>query len=54
MGYDGSLGGGEIEREELVDGDALRGEDAVEAIEGEGSFSVEEIRDVGLSVACNA
>jgi hypothetical protein len=29
--------------EELVDGDVLRGEDAVEAFEREGSFAVEEI-----------
>jgi hypothetical protein len=43
------LGGGlEIEREKLVDGDVLGGENAVEAFEGEGTFAVEEIGDVGL------
>lgn len=38
--------------EELVDGDVLGGEDAVEAFEGEGSFAVEEIRDVRRLETC--
>jgi hypothetical protein len=45
---DGS-GGGELEREDLVDGEVLRGEDAVEAFEGEGAFAVEEVGDVRLA-----
>ena len=36
----------------MLDGEFLRGEDAVEAFEGEGSFPVEEITDVGLLKAC--
>jgi hypothetical protein len=47
-GWNGGLGGGELEREDLVDGEVLGGEDAVEAFEGEGTFLVEEIRDMGL------
>jgi hypothetical protein len=42
------LGGGEFEREDLVDGEVLRGEDAVETFEGEGSLLIEEIGDVGF------
>jgi hypothetical protein len=41
-GLDG-CGSSEIEREDLVDGEVLRGEDAVKAFEGEGAFAVEEI-----------
>jgi hypothetical protein len=33
----------QIDWEELVDGDVLGGEDAVEAFEGQGTFAVEEI-----------
>jgi hypothetical protein len=47
-GLDGG-GSGEVERQDLIDGEVLRGEDAVEAFEGEGAFAVEEIRDVGLA-----
>jgi hypothetical protein len=39
-------GGGEVEREDLVDGEVLCGEDAIEAFEREGAFAVEEVRDV--------
>jgi hypothetical protein len=45
---DGGLGGGEVERQDLVDGEVLRGEDAVETFEGKRAFAVEKIRDVGL------
>lgn len=41
-------GGGEMEGEDLLDGEFLCGEDAVEAFEGEGSFAIEEVGDVGL------
>ena len=41
-------GGGEIDGEELVDGKALRSEDAVEAFERKGSLAVEEVGDVCL------
>jgi hypothetical protein len=44
----GRLRGVEVEGEELVDGEVLGGEDAVEAFEREGAFFVEEVRDVGL------
>ena len=46
------VGGLEFDGEELVDCDVLGGEDAVEAFEGEGSFAVEEIRDVRLLETC--
>lgn len=53
----GGLGGvdvrcEEVWWEELVDGDVLGGENAVQAFEGEGSPAIEKIRDMGLSVAC--
>jgi len=48
-GGDGGVGGGDLEREDLVDGEILRGEDPVEAFEGEGTFLIEEIGDVGLA-----
>ena len=51
-GGDGS-GGGEIEREDLLDGEVLSGEDAVETFEGEGAFSVEEVGDVRGLEACS-
>jgi hypothetical protein len=47
-GGDGRGGGGDVEREDLVDGEVLRGEDAVESFEREGAFSVEEVGDMGL------
>jgi hypothetical protein len=43
------VGGGEVERQNLVDGEVLRGEDAVETFEGERAFAVEEIGDVRLA-----
>jgi hypothetical protein len=43
------LGGGEVERQDLVDGEVLRGEDAVKTFEGKRAFAVEKIRDVGLA-----
>jgi len=46
---DGGLGGGEVERQDLVDAEILRGEDAVETFEGKRAFTVEEVRDVGLA-----
>src|SRR2546430_1826862 len=49
LGGDGGLRGGEIERQELIDGEVLRGEDAVEAFQREGSFAVKEVRDVRLA-----
>jgi len=51
VGWDGGLRRGEsvdLEGQDLVDGEVLRGEDAVEAFEGEGAFAVEEIRDMRL------
>ncbi len=45
----GGLRGGDFERQDLVDGEVLRGEDAVEAFEREGTFAVEEVRDMGLA-----
>jgi hypothetical protein len=39
----------DVEGKELLDGDVLGGEDAVEALEGEGSLAVEEVGDVGLA-----
>ena len=47
LGRDGGLRG-DVERQNLVDAEILRGEDAVEALEGEGTFAVEEVRDVRL------
>jgi len=41
-------GGGEFERKEVFDGEVLRGEDAVEAFEGESAFAIEEVGDVSL------
>lgn len=32
----------------MIDGDVLGGKNAVEAFEGEGAFSVEEVRNMGL------
>ena len=51
-GLRGSSSGGEVEREDLVYGEVLGGEDAIEAFKGEGSFAVEEVGDVGLLEAC--
>jgi hypothetical protein len=51
-GLDGGCSG-EVEREDLVYGEVLGGEDAVEAFEGESSFAVEEVGDVGLSGVCS-
>jgi hypothetical protein len=42
------LGSGQVERQELVDGEVLRGEDAVEAFEGKGTLAIEEIGDMRL------
>ena len=44
----GGLRGGDFEWEDLVDGEVLGGEDAVEAFEGEGAFAIEEVGDMGL------
>ena len=41
-------GGGEFEREDLLDREVLGFEDAVKAFEGEGPFAIEEVGDVGL------
>ena len=49
LGRDGGLRGGDVERQNLVDAEILRGEDAVEAFEREGTFAVEEVRDVRLA-----
>jgi hypothetical protein len=49
LGGDGRVGGGEVERQNLVDGEVLRGEDAVETFKGERAFAVEEVRDMGLA-----
>jgi hypothetical protein len=49
-GLDGSRGGSEVEWEDLIDGEVLRGEDAVEAFEREGALAVEEVGDVGLQL----
>jgi hypothetical protein len=43
------VGGGEVERQNLVDGEVLRSEDAVETFKGERAFAVEEVRDMGLA-----
>jgi hypothetical protein len=45
---EGGLRRGEIERQDLVDGEVLRGEDAVETFEGKGAFAIEEVGNVGL------
>ena len=48
------LRGGDLKGEDLIDGEVLGGEDAVEAFEGEGSFAVEEVRgDPGRTGAVN-
>ena len=39
-GLGGGLRGGEVERKDLIDGEVLRGEDAVEALEGERAFAI--------------
>ena len=44
----GGVGGLNFDGEELIDGDVLGCEDAVEAFEGERAFSVEEVRDMRL------
>jgi hypothetical protein len=49
LGGDGELCGGDVERQDLVDGEILRGEDAIEAFEREGTLAIEEVRDVGLA-----
>jgi hypothetical protein len=49
VGGDWVLGGGELEREDLVDGEILGGEDAVEAFEGEGTFLIEKVGYMGLA-----
>jgi hypothetical protein len=41
----------DFEGEDLFDGEILRGENAVEAFEGEGAFAIEEIRDMGLNAS---
>ena len=48
MGREGGLCGVEIDRQNLIDGEILRGENAVESFEGEGAFAIEEIGDMGL------
>jgi hypothetical protein len=50
LGFDGVRdgGGGEFEGEELVDGELLRGEHAVETFERERTLAIEEVRDVSL------
>ena len=45
------LSSGDLEWKDLVDGQVLGGEDAVEAFEGEGSFTVEEVRYMGLNAS---
>ncbi len=52
MGGDGGLGGGDLQREDLVDGEVLRGEDSVEAFERKRTFAIEEVRDMRLLEAC--
>jgi hypothetical protein len=42
------VGGGEVEGQNLVDGEVLRCEDAIETFEGERAFAFEEVRDMGL------
>ena len=54
VGWDGGLCGVEVYRQNLIDGEILRGQDAVEAFEGESAFAIEEIGDMGLSGVCNA
>ena len=48
----GGVGGLNFDGEELIDGDVLGCEDAVEAFEGEGALAVEEVGDVGLLESC--
>jgi hypothetical protein len=48
VGWDGGVGGGEVQWQDLVDGEILRREDTVEAFEGEGAFPIEEVRDMRL------
>ena len=46
MGSVWRLGGGDLKGEDLLDSEVLRGEDAVEAFEREGTLLVEEVGDV--------
>jgi hypothetical protein len=39
----------DVQGQELVDGEVLRGEDAVEAFERKGPFLIDKVRDMGLS-----
>jgi hypothetical protein len=48
VGWGGGLDCCDFEREDLFDGEILRGENAVQAFEGEGAFAIEEIRDMRL------
>lgn len=48
LGGDGRLCGRQVDGEDLVDGEILGGEDAVETVEREGAFPVEEIRNMRL------
>jgi hypothetical protein len=42
------VGSGEVERQNLIDGEVLRGEDAVETFKGKRTLAIEVIRDMGL------
>jgi hypothetical protein len=46
--WEGRLGSGQVYWQELVDGEVLRGEDAVEAFEGKATLAIEEIGDMRL------
>ncbi len=44
----GAAAASEIDRKDLIDGDLLRGEDAIEALERERAFAIEEVGDMSL------
>ena len=48
VSWGGRLGCCDFEGEDLFDGEVLRGENSVQAFEGEGAFAIEEIRDMCL------
>lgn len=52
MDWGSGLCGVEVHRQNLIDGEVLRGQDAVESFERKGAFAVEEIGDMGLLKAC--
>ena len=52
VGREGGPCGVEVNRQNLIDGEILRSQDAIESLEGEGTFTIEEIGDMGLLEPC--